>query len=95
MAGSRPAFSRRRAGREAEDARILALLQGMEEVDLDRICRFTLLSQPGERSMPRHLMLATVFNHQTHHRAQVHAMLSEAGVAPPGLDIVLYPEALG
>jgi len=88
-------FEGLRGAREAEDERIVALLQGMEEADLDRVCRFSLLSQPGERSMPTQLMLATVFNHQTHHRGQVHAMLSEAGVAPPGLDIVLYPAALG
>jgi uncharacterized damage-inducible protein DinB len=57
--------------------------------------RFALISEPGERVMGVHLMLTTVFNHQTHHRGQVHAMLKEAGVEPPGLDIVLYPEALG
>ena len=67
----------------------------MAEADLERTRRFTLLSQPGERAMPTHLMLATVFNHQTHHRGQVHAMLSEVGIEPPGLDIVLYPDALG
>ena len=67
----------------------------MSETDLVKDCRFTLLSQPGERVMQPHLMLATVFNHQTHHRGQVHAMLKEAGIEPPGLDIVLYPEADG
>ena len=28
------------------------------------------------------------FNHQTHHRGQVHVMLSEAGVTPPSLDML-------
>ncbi len=45
--------------------------------------------------MPPQLMLATVFNHQTHHRGQVHAMLKEARAAPPALDLINYPEALG
>ena len=45
--------------------------------------------------MPAVLMLATVFNHQTHHRGQVHAMLKEACVEPPAIDIVLYPGAAG
>ena len=88
-------FSGLRAAREAEDERIVALLNDMQEADLDRIRRFALLAHPGERSMATRLMLATVFNHQTHHRGQVHAMLKEAGVEPPELDIVLYPEALG
>jgi uncharacterized damage-inducible protein DinB len=88
-------FTGLRAAREAEDERIVALLQGMDEADLATDRRFALISEPGERVMGVHLMLTTVFNHQTHHRGQVHAMLKDAGVEPPGLDIVLYPEALG
>jgi uncharacterized damage-inducible protein DinB len=88
-------FAGLRAAREAEDERIVALLQGMDEAALATDRRFALISEPGERVMGVHLMLTTVFNHQTHHRGQVHAMLKDAGVEPPGLDIVLYPEALG
>ncbi len=88
-------FASLRAARQAEDERIVALLRGMAEADLTKDCRFTLISEPGERVMPPHLMLATVFNHQTHHRGQVHAMLKEAGAEPPALDLINYPEALG
>ena len=31
-------------------------------------------------------VLAHLFQHQTHHRGQVHAMLSGTSVAPPQLD---------
>jgi uncharacterized damage-inducible protein DinB len=88
-------FASLRAAREAEDARIVAQLDGMAEADLARDCHFSLLSQPGERVMKTQVILPTVFNHQTHHRGQVHAMLKEAGVEPPALDLVNYPEALG
>jgi uncharacterized damage-inducible protein DinB len=88
-------FARLRAAREAEDERIVELLQGMAEADLSTDCHFTLISEPGERAMQPHLMLATVFNHQTHHRGQVHAMLKEAGAGPPALDLINYPEAVG
>ena len=88
-------FAGLRAARAAEDQRIIAQARDMAEADLVRDCRFTLLSQPGERTMKPSVMLATVFNHQTHHRGQVHAMLKEAGVEPPALDIVLYPDAAG
>ena len=84
-----------RAAREAEDEGIIAQLDGMAKADLARDCRFTLLSQPGERVMKPSVILPTVFNHQTHHRGQVHAMLKEAGAEPPALDIVLYPGAAG
>ena len=33
------------------------------------------------------MMLITMFNHQTHHRGQVHNMLSQAGMKPPQIDI--------
>ena len=35
----------------------------------------------------RHPLLAHFFNHQTHHRGQVHCMLNQAGVATPILDM--------
>lgn len=36
-------------------------------------------------------LLAHLFMHQTHHRGQVHAMLSSTAVAPPQLDEFLMP----
>ena len=32
------------------------------------------------------------FNHQTHHRGQVHAMLTSAGYDAPVTDLILMPE---
>ncbi len=32
------------------------------------------------------------FNHQTHHRGQIHAMLTAAGAQPTDTDLVLMPE---
>ena len=36
-------------------------------------------------------MLQHLFMHQTHHRGQVHTMLSSTAVAPPQLDEFLMP----
>ena len=36
---------------------------------------------------PARLLVAHVFNHQTHHRGQVHDMLSQTEVPPPSLDM--------
>jgi uncharacterized damage-inducible protein DinB len=33
------------------------------------------------------LAAAHMFNHQTHHRGQVHVMLSQTSVRPPSLDM--------
>ena len=43
--------------------------------------------QGRDLSDPAATMLAYFFNHQTHHRGQVHDMLSQAGVAPSMLDL--------
>ena len=39
----------------------------------------------------RALCLAHFFNHQTHHRGQVHAMLTAAGARPEGTDLFTMP----
>ncbi len=42
-----------------------------------------------ELSRPRALLVAHMFNHQTHHRGQVHAMLTAAGARPDDTDLML------
>lgn len=46
-----------------------------------------------ESEDPLEVILPHFFNHQTHHRAQVHTLLSQLGHAPPVLDLhrVLRP----
>ncbi len=42
-----------------------------------------------ELSAPRALLVAHMFNHGTHHRGQVHAMLTQAGARPDDTDLML------
>lgn len=46
------------------------------------------------RDMQTPLMqcIAHVFNHQTHHRGQVHAMMTAAGLKAPVSDLIFMPE---
>lgn len=37
----------------------------------------------------------TLFNHQTHHRGQVHALLTQCGLEPPPLDVGFFLEEIG
>jgi Uncharacterized protein conserved in bacteria len=46
----------------------------------------------SEMSKPRALCVAHIFNHQTHHRGQVHAMLTAGGHAAPVSDLAFMPE---
>ena len=43
-------------------------------------------------TMPRWLLVTHFFNHQTHHRGQVHAMLTQAGGRPHDTDLFVMPE---
>jgi uncharacterized damage-inducible protein DinB len=43
----------------------------------------------GQVTKPRWLLVTHMFNHQTHHRGQVHCMLTQAGVKPGTTDLPL------
>ncbi|KAB2912851.1 MAG: damage-inducible protein DinB [Hyphomicrobiaceae bacterium] len=44
-----------------------------------------------EITKPRALLVAHMFNHQTHHRGQVHCMLTQCGLKPGDTDMPLMP----
>jgi uncharacterized damage-inducible protein DinB len=41
---------------------------------------------------PKKMLVIQLFNHQTHHRGQIHAMLTSAGAKPDDTDIPFAPE---
>lgn len=45
-----------------------------------------------ELSKPKWLLVTHMFNHQTHHRGQVHSMLTQAGGKPHDTDLPFMPE---
>ena len=76
-----------RAAREAEDIALKKLVGGLDAKRLERAVRYRFLDgTPAEA--PLDLLLITLFNHQTHHRGQVHVMLTQSGITPPPLDIL-------
>ncbi|MDX1709534.1 MAG: DinB family protein [Rhodovibrionaceae bacterium] len=82
-----------RALQEAEVRRIAEFCQSLEEADLGRVVHYT----GGGRDFadPLGRLLAHLFNHQTHHRGQIHALILEAGAKPPPLDYLYYLRAAG
>lgn len=86
-------FGELSAAREAEDARIEAFVGGLTEEFLAGSVRYR-NNEGNWHEDPLPLLLTHFFNHQTHHRGQVHGLLSHAGVKPPVLDLhrVLRPE---
>jgi uncharacterized damage-inducible protein DinB len=45
-----------------------------------------------EVTKPRWVLVTHMFNHQTHHRGQVHCMLTQAGGRPSDTDLPFLPE---
>jgi len=41
---------------------------------------------------PKKTLVIQLFNHQTHHRGQIHAMLTSAGAKPDATDVPFMPE---
>jgi uncharacterized damage-inducible protein DinB len=68
----------------ATDRRLLTLCAGLTEADVDRPVPIVRSSGVHVESATR--LLAHLFQHQIHHRGQVHAMLAGTDVTPPQLD---------
>ncbi|MBC7992377.1 MAG: DinB family protein [Rhizobacter sp.] len=70
----------------ASDRVLIALCRSLaaDEALLEHVVKVPRTAQVDHE--PLHRLLAHVFEHQTHHRGQVHAMLSGTQVPPPQLD---------
>lgn len=79
-------FEALREARQAEDARIEAMTEGLSDDVLARSIRYV-NNQGLLYDDPIPVLLTHLFNHQTHHRGQVHDMLSQTEVPPPSLDL--------
>lgn len=79
-----------RAARRAEDDRIIRYVAGLAEDDLSSVIRYRTITQPQDVVQPLAAALAHVFNHQTHHRGQAHALLTRLKGAAPSLDMILF-----
>lgn len=79
-----------RAARAAEDARIVAYANKLSDADLAGAIRYSRVSTAEVFEQPLAPALDHFFNHQTHHRGQVHALLTGLGAAAPELDLLYY-----
>ena len=79
-----------RAAREAEDGRIVAYIEGLDEAAFAGVIRYRRVSTPEEFVQPLAPALAHWFNHQTHHRGQAHMILTSLGKTAPELDLLYF-----
>ncbi|WP_133661750.1 DinB family protein [Paraburkholderia sp. BL10I2N1] len=76
--------------REQEDRRITAYVVSLDEAALDGVISDRRVSSPEVKVQAVAPGLAHWFNHQTHHRAQVHTMLTSLAGKAPSLDLLVY-----
>ncbi|MBQ0822338.1 damage-inducible protein DinB [Microvirga sp. HBU67558] len=88
-------FSALREARQREDARIVAYVDGLSDADLAGRIRYRTITNPVEVEQPLAPALAHFFNHQTHHRGQVHGLLTGFGLEAPSLDLILFQRQTG
>jgi uncharacterized damage-inducible protein DinB len=79
-------FSELRSARAQEDARIEAFFKNVDANFWGRTFSYT-NNQGRDYVETAHVACTHLFNHQTHHRGQIHVMLSQTSVRPPSLDL--------
>jgi uncharacterized damage-inducible protein DinB len=79
-----------RAAREAEDRRIAAYIDSLDEQRLAGSIRYRRVTTPEEFVQPLMPALDHFFNHQTHHRGQAHSILCSFGRRDLVLDLLGY-----
>jgi uncharacterized damage-inducible protein DinB len=84
------AFDELRVARAAEDRRILRFVAGLDDRRLEGTIKYRRVSSPEEFEQALAPALAHWFNHQTHHRGQVHALLTGLLGQAPELDLLYF-----
>lgn len=80
------------ADRFRMDARITLWADSVSAIDLVGDFKWYSGAMKRDFEKPKALCIVQLFNHQTHHRGQVHAMLTAAGKKPNDTDLPFMPE---
>ena len=78
--------------RSDTDQRLLDWAGSLEARDLQGDVVWRSVMMERDSTHPFDLCVTHLFNHQTHHRGQIHAMLTDAGVTAPVTDLLFMPE---
>jgi uncharacterized damage-inducible protein DinB len=78
--------------RAAYDEVIIAWADRLEPAWLDGDLSWYSGAAKRDMTKPKWVLVTHMFNHQTHHRGQVHCMLTQAGGKPHSTDLQALPE---
>ncbi|WP_227269575.1 DinB family protein [Roseobacter weihaiensis] len=80
------------ADRFRMDGKIRFWADGVRALDLKGDLSWYSGTLGGQMTKPMAMAVMQFFNHQTHHRGQLHAMLTAAGQKAPVSDLIFMPE---
>lgn len=75
--------------RAAFDASIIAWADALDPAWLEGDLTWTSSDGSRTRSLAKWILVTHFFNHQTHHRGQVHCLLTAAGAKPGDTDLMI------
>ncbi|MGA8260364.1 MAG: DinB family protein [Arenicellales bacterium] len=84
-------FDGLRRARAETDRLILDWTAGLTEAELAGELHYTSISRPAQKSCPLWIAVTHLFNHQTHHRGQITAALSQLGKDYGVTDLIALP----
>lgn len=80
------------ADRVRLDRRMMRWANGVKAVELHGVLSWFSGVLQRDVEKPLGLCITHCFNHQTHHRGQIHAMLTAAGQSAPVTDLLFMPD---
>jgi uncharacterized damage-inducible protein DinB len=83
-------FDGLRAAREVEDERIVDFVDRLDDARIAGTIKYRRVSSPEVFEQQLAPALAHLFNHQTHHRGHVHALLTGLVGQAPELDLLYF-----
>lgn len=88
-------FASLRAAREAEDRGLIVLLDEMADDRIEALVRFSTIKRDRHFEARVRDLLSGLFNHQTHHRGQIYAVLQQRGMDLPDVDLPFFLPEIG
>lgn len=85
-------FAELRAARDTTDREIAAWAESLTAEQLGDPLTYGSVTNPPRRTYPMWVTVVHFFNHQTHHRGQLTALLSQLGLDPGVTDLIWLPE---
>ena len=88
-------FDALHAARQNEDTRIITYVDGLDVAALAGTISYSRATAQESYVQELGGALEHLFNHQTHHRGQAHAILTGFGAEAPALDLIFFYREVG